>query len=175
MKKKNQKGFALAETLIVSTVVAGILVYLFVQFSALKRSYNNSFSYNSVDDLYAIEDVFDYIDNLSSETRTNIISGINSQDYIEIVKNDNEFSDNVEEEQIVDDEYGFNLLNALDLKVLIITKEDISSIDFDSDNLKQGMKTFISKIKNTDGDNYRLIAQFENNTFATMIIPMEVD
>lgn len=175
MKKKNQKGFALAETLIVSTVVAGILVYLFVQFSALKRSYNNSFNYNSVDDLYAIEDVFDYIDNLSSETRTNIISGINSQDYIEIVKKDNEYTDNLEEEQVVDDEYGFNLLNALDIKALIITKEDISSIDFDSDNIKQGMKTFMSKIKNTDGGNYRLIAQFENNTYSTMVIPVEVD
>lgn len=175
MKKKNNMGFALAETLIVSTVVAGILIYLFIQFSALKRSYNNSFAYNTVNNLYALEDVFDYVDNLSSSTKSNILNSIDDNNYVEINKSNDEYTDNVNDEQIVADGYGYNLLNALDIKNLVITKESFDYSTIDSDNIKQGFKTFMSKIKVTDGDDYRLIAQFTDGTYATIIVPLEVD
>ena len=50
MNKINNKGFVLAETLIVTSFVAGVLLYLFIQFSNLNKNYNNSFKYNTIED-----------------------------------------------------------------------------------------------------------------------------
>ena len=44
MKKRN-KGFILLETLVVSTFIITLLIYLYVQFSNLKKSYDISFRY----------------------------------------------------------------------------------------------------------------------------------
>ena len=59
MMKKN--GFALVETLIVSTVVASILIYMFVQFNNLQNRYSESFRYNDVDDLYKLDSLKSYL------------------------------------------------------------------------------------------------------------------
>ena len=45
--KKNNRGFTLVETLVVSSFIVGILVFLFAQFSKLKKSYDASFEYLS--------------------------------------------------------------------------------------------------------------------------------
>ena len=65
MKKIDKRGFALIETLIVSIVVAGILTYIFIQFSTLKRNYNISFKYDTVDVLFSLQDIENYITTLS--------------------------------------------------------------------------------------------------------------
>ena len=43
--KKNNRGFTLVETLVVSAFIVGILIFLFSQFSRLKSSYEASFEY----------------------------------------------------------------------------------------------------------------------------------
>ena len=60
MKKNSNKGFVLAETLIVTTFVAGILFFMFVQFTSLSKNYNDSYKYNTVEDLYALRNIRDY-------------------------------------------------------------------------------------------------------------------
>lgn len=57
MKKSNQKGFMLTETLIVSTLVIGILLFLFIQFRGINQSYNTVINYNSADALLAAENL----------------------------------------------------------------------------------------------------------------------
>ena len=54
MQKKNSNGFMLAETLIVTIFVAGVLIFLFIQFSSLSKSYEESYIYNTVEGLYSL-------------------------------------------------------------------------------------------------------------------------
>ena len=52
MKKNNNKGFMLLETMIVSAFIITTLTFLYVQFSNLKKSYEESFKYDSIPELY---------------------------------------------------------------------------------------------------------------------------
>ena len=45
---KKNRGYVLFETLVVSTVILGTLVFLYIQLSSIKSSYNTSFKYNTV-------------------------------------------------------------------------------------------------------------------------------
>lgn len=55
MKKNTRldtKGFLLMETLLVSLTIAGILLYMYVQYSRITDSYHRMSRYNSVEKLY---------------------------------------------------------------------------------------------------------------------------
>lgn len=55
MKKNTRldtKGFLLMETLLVSLTIAGILLYMYVQYSRISDSYHRLSRYNSVENLY---------------------------------------------------------------------------------------------------------------------------
>ena len=53
MKKVNNKGFMLTETIVVSTFTLTILVLLFVYFKDLVIAYNDSYRYNTVEGVYS--------------------------------------------------------------------------------------------------------------------------
>lgn len=76
--KKKSRGFALLETLIVSTIIASIMIYMFVQFNSLQNKYNESLRYNDVDDLYKLDSIKSYIISLSNEFKQGLISKIES-------------------------------------------------------------------------------------------------
>jgi len=81
MKKNQKNGFMLIETLLVSTFVLGVLTYLFAQFSALKRNYDDNFKYNTVPALYGIKNMNQYITRYNGYNT--LISNINSLGYTE--------------------------------------------------------------------------------------------
>ena len=60
MKKSSNKGFMLTETLLVSAFVIGVMTFIISQFSALKRSYDNNFNYNTVNGLYNIKSIHEF-------------------------------------------------------------------------------------------------------------------
>lgn len=64
MKKMNNKGFLMVEALIVSTFVVSVLIYFFVQFKKVDESFELSYSYNTVNGLYAVNNISMYLDNL---------------------------------------------------------------------------------------------------------------
>jgi len=68
MKKNNIKGFVLAEVIIVSVVVITALTVMYMQFISVNNSYYRSFKYNTVDDLYATNNIRSFIedDNLDN-------------------------------------------------------------------------------------------------------------
>ena len=49
---KNNKGFAITEILILSTVITGILLFMYSQFKNINRSYQTSFIYDTVEGMY---------------------------------------------------------------------------------------------------------------------------
>lgn len=60
MKKNTRldtKGFLLMETLLVSLTIAGILLYMYVQYSRISDSYHRLARYNSVENLYRTGDL----------------------------------------------------------------------------------------------------------------------
>ena len=163
MAKRN-RGFALVETLIVSTVVATILIYIFIQFNNLTAKYENSFRYNDVDDLYRLDNMTSFINSLPIDNKNLIIEEINSNSKVLIVLEDGIYT-NIN----YFDNYD-SFLEDLNVRNMVITKADID--DLDTTNLSQNMKNMIKKI-DSNGSNYRLIVEFNNDSLATIKFDME--
>lgn len=161
---KNSKGFALVETLIVSTIIATILMYVFIQFNKVESKYDESFTYNDVDDLYKLDSIKDYIKSLDSSLTNNITTKINSSDIIIMEKNNDSYS-NIE---YLDNQT--DLLNNLDIKTLVLTKADINNVN--TSNLSITLKNMIKKIDNKS-DNYRIMAEFNNGDSATITMSLD--
>lgn len=163
MAKRN-RGFALVETLIVSTVVATILIYIFIQFNNLTAKYENSFRYNDVDDLYRLDNMTSFINSLPLDNKNLIIEEINSNSKVLIALEDGIYT-NIN----YFDNYD-SFLEDLNVRNMVITKADID--DLDTTNLSQNMKNMIKKIDG-NGSNYRLIVEFNNDSLATIKFDME--
>ena len=155
MLKYNNKGFVLAETLIVTVFVAGVLIYLFIQFSNLSSLYNESYSYNTVESLYALEDVVDFIKS-DALALSSIKENVKDEQYIDI-SNCNIF---------ISQEYCEKLYELENIDTILVTMDNIPNgaiTSYDS-----GFLDFISSISRTDNNQYRLIASFNNSTYATL-------
>jgi len=163
---KNSKAFALVETLIVSTIIATILMYVFIQFNKVESKYDESFRYNGVDNLYKLDSIKEYINSLDSESIINIGSKINDDDIIIMDKNDDTYT-NIE---YLDNQ--IDLLANLDIKTLVLTKADINNVDIS--NLSKTLKNVIKKIDNKS-DNYRIIAEFNNGECATITFGFDIE
>lgn len=148
-------GFMLVETLVVTIFVSGVLLFLFIQFSNLSKSYEESFKFNTVEDLYALDDIKDYIE--SDQEVLSIIDNIISTDkYIDITdcaifKNQ---------------DYCSELLKLENIKKIYVAENDIESNSINEND--EAFKQFIFKIKPTGNHKYRLIANFNDSTYATL-------
>ena len=156
--KKNNKGFLLAEVITVSVVTIVALVIIYSQFVAVDNSYYKSFKYNNVDKLFLANQLKQFI---NGDNASELYSDIENISYADITNCDAYF---------IERTYCRNLINAIDAKQVLVTKLDTSSI---SDKLKQNkivssdMYTFISNNKSLE-NGYRLIIEFNDNTYATL-------
>ena len=159
MKKMNNKGFALVETLVVTIFIATVLIFLFIQLSNLSSSYEDSFNYNSVEGLYALDDIKDYIES-DTDAYMFIEDELSDNTYIDI-SDCSVFSGESYCKQLLD-------LEKIDIVILVLNLADYESILTDMSDYPEGLKTFISKINNNGDEPYRIIASFENGTYATV-------
>lgn len=154
MKKKN-KGFMLAETLLVTTFVAGLLIYLYIQFTNLNNNYSDSFTYNTVEDVYALSDVVDLI--YSDETALNTIDEmVNQEKYIDI-SNCSLFTNQAKCKKL----FELENINEIFITTNAVPKKYISDYSI-------GLIKFINKINPSGIEMYRLVASFKDNTYATL-------
>ena len=60
----------------------------------------------------------------------------------------------------------------MDVKTVLFTNEDIKKLkeNIDSTSFSQEMKSYIKKINNSIGNNYRIIIEFNNNQFVTLVV-----
>ena len=155
MKKKDSKGFLLAETLIVTIFVSGVLIFLFMQFRSVSKSYDESFAYNTVDDLYALEDIKNTI--LDDQTLYNYITtNVNEKKYIDIT----------DCSLFTNSEYCLKLIELSNIKQIFITTNYFENNDIK--NYDEAFKIFISKVHGDGEESYRLIASFNDNTYASL-------
>lgn len=161
MKKINDRGFTLIETLTVTIFVAGVLIFLFIQFSNLNSSYEESFDYNGIEELYALEDIKNYIES-DSTAYIYIMETLNNNNYIDI-SNCSVFTNQ---------DYCKRLLELENIENIIVTPTlddyDILINEIDTSTYGEEFKTFIKKINKNGKSSYRIIASFDNNTFATV-------
>lgn len=153
--KKNNKGFMLAETLVVSTFVSGVLIFLYIQFSNLSKSYEESYKYNTVEGLYALEDVREYL--ISDKTAYQYINdNINQLMYIDIT-DCNIFTNK---------NYCLELLQLENIDSIIVTLNEVPYNNIDG--YSEGFYSFLKKINKEGDQTYRLVASFNNSTYATV-------
>lgn len=170
MKKLDSKGFLLTELLVTATLVSTVLIFLYTQFYTIKRSYDTSFKYNTVNGLYALSNVRSFLEENDIYILT---QGLNTTSYIDL-KNDNL--------QTANTTYFNELMTGLNIKYLIFTNQNIDNLinqinngtALNSDtNEYEDLKKFIKRIDFDNKDtsnNYRIIAEFNDNTFACILV-----
>lgn len=154
MKKLNSQGFMLAETLIVTAFVAGVLLFLFIQFSNLNEKYSESYKYNTVEDLYALRNVRDFVKKnvwVSSQ-----IQSISNTDFFNLFE-----SSNCEAE-------CKSLLNLEQIDTIYVTKNYFEIDNNSMISVDEDIKQFAKLIKPKGNEGYRIIARFKNSTYATI-------
>ena len=157
MKKMNNKGFLLAETLIVTTFVLTVLIYLFAQFKNLTIEFKKAYKYNAVQDIYNLGSVSKFI----TENRISLTNGtvIYKDGTCQNIPDENKEICNIIAQGI-----GAEYIYYEDSDM------DIARQSTNITNGKQDLKDFINKInaKKIEGKG-RLIAKFNNGNFATII------
>ncbi len=192
--KKRQKGFMLVETLVVSTLVSTVLIALYLQFNNIVKNFDRDFHYNSVDNLYAAQNIKNFIlqdnngtfyKNLKIILEQNIAS--NNNRFLEVLTDCSGNSGNAYRTEAC--QRLTTLTSFYQVKQIIFTREkvDFEQTDYQlllnasrGEKASQNFATFIRRI-NADPEpifdenynqiyNYRIIVEFDNNEYATLII-----
>ena len=157
---KNNKGYALTEILILSTVIIGVLTFMYIQFKNINRGYQNSFNYDTVEGLYLANNILNYINSDGYDT---LVESLNNspQGYIDITNCDvNLFEVGA---------FCEELFNKSKVKQVLFTEENLYKIKSNMLNIDNDMKNYIKQIKTTnDTKDYRIIVKYDNNTFASL-------
>ena len=161
--KNNNKGFMLLETLIVSCIVLGVLIYMYSQFRNININYQRIFKYNTVSSLYKTNEIKKFIE---------------SDAYLEMVGR-LEDSSNLYYDITACDVLLYNssdlcskLYDSLGLEKLVIMNENLSLIrSADITTLPNGLQQFIYYLSDNYTGNYRrIVASYEDGTYASVRI-----
>ncbi len=165
MTKMNNKGFLLAESLIVSTFVLTVLIFLFIQFRSIMISNKRTYTYNSIEDIYSLGSVSDYYKN-NPDVLDNLKGQINeSNKYIYIYK-DNETNP-------LCSGTCHRIAEAGALEYIIYTDSNIETIRgaLNNDQAAEDLRTFVRKIDTQMVEGMgRLIGKYKNGNFATVVL-----
>lgn len=162
MKKNDNKGFMLTEILVTSTLVCTVLIFLYSQFYSIKRGYDISFKYNTVNGLYASSNIKNYL----------IDNGIDAMKQgLEI----NPCIDLKEDMLGIKAPAYWNLLiSSLNIKAILFSKADLTELISnlnDLDSVDEDFKRFVRHIDFDENSNdYRLIIQYSDDTFASILM-----
>lgn len=165
MKKNNQKGFMLAEAFIVSTVVLGVLVFMFIQIRTIITGFDRSFSYDTVPGIYIANEFSKFIKNIDYSTTKD---RINANGYV--VKGKDAYSAYVNNYGVDVNESWNSMITSANVKTIIICKENAIEVK----NAFEGtfstkFTEYIKHLKVDDvNDEYRIIIEFNDNTYASI-------
>ena len=157
---KNNKGFALTEILILSTVLIGVLTFMYIQFKNINRGYQNSFNYDTVEGMYLANNIVNYINeenyDILVERLKSSLSG-----YLDITSCDVElFKTPI---------FCEKLFNKSEIQQILFTEENLSKLKLNMSNLDNELINYINQIRVTNEENdHRIIIKYNNNTFTTM-------
>lgn len=168
MKKNNRMGFMLIETLLVSTFVLGVLTYLYVQFGAMKRSYDDDFKYDTVPGLYGVKNINQHIVQQGGysalQTSINATYGYVGFDGTEICA-------------MISGTSCSELISDLGAEKIFFVKDVVFKNQITTDLAifvnDDELYRFCKKIGFGEADtDYHLIVKYNDNTYATMSITL---
>ena len=170
MKKNNNKGFMLLETMVVSAFIITALIFLYVQFSNLKNSYVVSFKYDPIPELFKTKEIDKFIN--ENYGYNDLLEGVKNSEhkYIELydgsVCNLTYFS-----------KYNIDcdrLMRESNVKTALLVSTNLSNaINYLKNNKKysNGLYLYMKKInQTTDNHSYSLIVEFEDNKYTNLVI-----
>lgn len=157
---KNNKGFVVTEVLILSTVIIGVLVFMYIQFKNINREYQYSFKYDTVTGLYLANNILNYINNDNYDLLVNTIESNNSP-YLDITScSDQLFTSNY---------YCEELLEKSNVEKILFTEENLGKIKLKINELDPDIQKYIKQIPIINSQNdYRIIIKYKDGTFATL-------
>ena len=161
MKKMNNKGFMLSETLIVATFLVTTLLFIYVQFNKITKNYDTSFKYNTVNGLYATNNIINYIkkDGISNLKKELSQEGI---EYVDMTSCSTDYFSEVN--------YCSVLIDNLNIKTVIFTNENLTKLKNTETSLDQTIIDFINYINFKQVDGYRVIIEFNDKSLASLKI-----
>ena len=158
MMKKNNLGFMLVETLIMSMIIIGLLVFMFIQFQNISTSYDKSFKYNTVNGLYITNEIKNYLSDTNLETIKNTVASSTSKYTIVSCSTD-------------------TTLNSLcirgNIKTILLTDEKLSGLKgkrVSDSNISETMYDYINYLKVDKEEGYRILIEFADDTYASLKI-----
>ncbi len=180
MTKINNKGFLLAESLVVSTFVLTVLTLLFVQFKTLFDSYKNSYNYNKVEAIYNLGSMVNYFK--TEDILDKLPEKMENQTYLTLYQTKNDPKGCNTEIGLTDVNFCNSQAEAMGLKTLLYTSSSVNTFkDYlktnNDSNISQSMKDFINRIslKEKAGLGGRVYAQFDDGSFATISTEVNID
>lgn len=161
--KKNQKGFMLFETLVVSTFVLGTLIFIYIQFTNIKRNYEVSFKYNPILEVYYAKNMANF---LTYDGYNSILEELNNSE--------NGFVD-ITNCVLSSGTLCVDIKNNIDVKTILFTTSNISKLKIysksNNNNFSEEFKKFINFIpENSKNEQYRIIIEFNNGKFIDITV-----
>ena len=165
----NKKGFMLLETLIVSTILVGVLIFLYIQLINMKGSYEVSFKENTISGLYIAKEIAEYIyinDSIYNSLKNRLDNS--EYGYVEITSFD----------VIFKDLFGNKKLSpGMKIQTIIFT-DDNEKLDLFKNSLIQKLnisnnkdfKKFILKLYTSRTNYNRLFIEFQDKTYCSILV-----
>ena len=157
---KNNKGFVVTEVLILSTVIIGVLIFMYSQFKNINRGYQYSFKYDTPEGMYLANNIVNYINEGNYDKLVELLN--NTQEgYIDITEC------NIDNSNLIS--YCEALFQKSEIEKIIFTEENLEKIKQNMNNFDNDLKNYINQIKTTNEQNdYRIIIKYIDGTFASM-------
>lgn len=163
MRKSNEKGFMMIETLLVSVFIASTLIFLYIQFQKVRNGYNNSFTYDTVNGIYANQVILGYLQENGIKNLSNTMENT-SISHIDLTSCPAGYLENTS--------ICNYLLSDLGVKKIYYVSSDVTEFQkkMESLGLSSKLKRYVNTIKSTNGIGYRLITEFQDGTYATILV-----
>ena len=161
--KKDNRGFLLAESLIVSTLVLTIIIFLFSQFKNVIVNQKRSYAYNNVEDIYSLGAMSDFLSTNDVELSEN--------GYIYQNNSCTNFIPNGIKSQCN------SLVGTMKAEYIIYTDSELSLAKeyFKSISASQDIIDFVNRIEDPKIEfKGRLFAKFKNGNFATIVTDKKI-
>lgn len=155
--KKNNQGFMLIEALIMSVVIIGVLIFMYVQFQNISRSYDKSFHYNTVSGLYIANEVKEYLRiNGKLDSLKESVDSAPETKYI-VVNYEKTGS------------FG-SLLTQGNIKTIVVADEGLTKVKGKRiAAFSEKFNDFINYVKvDKVDDEYRILIEFNDDTYASL-------
>lgn len=159
--KKNNKGFFLAETIVVIALVTTVMAFVYPNVSKLNENYNNRTKYyDQTEDLYALKAIYDameYTESGKTYTENSEVYNLNKFDvYITDI-----YTPDSRGTKKIDSKYD---ITSVEFKINGLKNLYIASYMADLSDDNYNFNKYLKRLKKTTNDPsaYRLIGVFED-------------